>query len=900
MKKRIPLLIILWMTLSSLIAATPMRVVPLSASNRIPKDIKEVFMDNDGFIWYITDSGLYQDDGYHTTCYRADIHQPDLMKSNHITCLSEDTCGHIWIGTRRGAYVLDKHSYELQPVADAEVVDHVVNTLNATRNGKMWLSTNEYLLQYDARGKLLARYPINHKVQQLYEDSHGNIWRILWREGLARYDAVRDSFVTIEWPFAEHPAYMVEHRTTGSYWVSVWERGVLRYTPQADSLKQFVWQETLPPSDRKLFGLHPWLNGQYLCGNLEDGRLLLYEVTKTDTLRRLTDAEADQLIPCGARREYVHVKADADDCLWLTETDRGIQAVERHKGNGITHRHLGEATPVALITSSEGCWLQDGFTRKYHYWNMRDDALARLPNSDKIIAIQKARTRQGIYAARKYNDMARFYTENGQVRVESLFTYTLMESERVRTFHEDASNRFWLGTNRRLLHYDAHTSRLQPVEGVQGIVLSITSDRQGRIYAITEGRQMYRIAAEGQSPVRAFALHEDFSSLRTSPDGDVWGITQQGGIYLFSQESDHFVSFTDKMGLTGEAVVDMAFDRDGRIWLLYNDRLVIYDPDGKDEMPRFINATSPTLGMEALWSLHLDESGNMHVGGTKGIAMFDPARFAATGVQVPLHLTAMQTDGERHMVPLYKGTETLQLAASDDNVRLFFSTLKVMDAEMVRMAWRYQGQQAWALLPEGNNEIHLTGLGRGEHQIEVRATTPDGVWGTDSLELTVHRPWPWYFNRWARVFYFLIVCGLIVWGKKRTGNGMAAPQITESPQSASREDGNEVCETNESSIFLNQVTATIKAHLGDADYSIEDLSRDLCMSRASLHRKVKAASGITPTELMRTERLNRAAELLKEGKLNVNEVAYSVGFSTPGYFTQSFKKQFGVLPSEFR
>lgn len=99
---------------------------------------------------------------------------------------------------------------------------------------------------------------------------------------------------------------------------------------------------------------------------------------------------------------------------------------------------------------------------------------------------------------------------------------------------------------------------------------------------------------------------------------------------------------------------------------------------------------------------------------------------------------------------------------------------------------------------------------------------------------------------------------------------------------------------------MQQVQALIEKNLSNAEYSIEDLSRDMAMSRASLHRKVKAASGITPTELMRSRRLNRAAELLKEGHLNINEVAYSVGFSTPGYFTQLFKKQFGVLPSEYQ
>ena len=56
---------------------------------------------------------------------------------------------------------------------------------------------------------------------------------------------------------------------------------------------------------------------------------------------------------------------------------------------------------------------------------------------------------------------------------------------------------------------------------------------------------------------------------------------------------------------------------------------------------------------------------------------------------------------------------------------------------------------------------------------------------------------------------------------------------------------------------------------------------------------------MSPSEFVKSARLKRAAKLLSEGELNVVEVAYSVGFNTPSYFTKSFKKMFGVLPTEY-
>ena len=901
MKKRISLLIFFGMLMWTLVATAQMEVSSLSVDGRLPKDIKEVFVDSEGFLWYVTDGGLYQDDGYQTTCYRADIHRPNLMKSNHTTCLAEDAQGRIWIGTRRGAYMLDKRTYELAPVLDVEVVDHVVNTINVMSDGQLWLSTNEHLLRYDSCAHLVARYPISHKVQQLYEDSRGDIWRILWREGLARYDAVRDSFQTIGWPFAEHPAYMIEDRRTGSYWVSVWERGIVRYTPQTDTLSRFVWQgetrRASPVLERKLSSLYPWMDGQYLCGLQEGGRLQLFEVTMADSLRRIVGDEADSLIPCGVNQEYVHVKVDTDDRLWLTGLNSDVLTVNKQDVSVSGLRYMGKAIPVILIAEDEGCWLQDGFTRKYNYWRMSDGKLTRLPNSDKIIAVQQARFQSGIYAVRKYDDLVRFYMENGQVKTERMFTYSLSDDERVRTFYEDETGRFWLGTNKRLMSYDAVSATLLPVDGVQGLVLSITSDKQGRVYAITEGRKMFRIALNGK--VQTFTLREDFSRLTHSQTGDVWGVTQQGSVCLFDSTKDEFVPFTYELGLTGETIVDINFDVHNCLWLLYSNQLIVYNPHKRDEMPRFVSATSSMLDMESLWSLHRSKSGYMHVGGTKGIAVFDSTCLASTEVPVPLRLIAVCTGDVRRMVPFVDKTASeFRLDASDSDVQLFFSTLMPSGASQVRMAWRYRGQNRWVLLAEGENTIHLTDLKRGNHQIEVRATTPEGVWGTNSLEMNVRRPWPWYFSMWARFFYFLIACVLIAWGIVRLRRSIECQKRRVAMQQYDDTASVDRVPTEEER-FMQQVKELIEKNLANADYSVEDLSSDMAMSRASLHRKMKTISGQTPTELVRIHRLNRAAELLKQGRLNVNEVAYTVGFSTPSYFTQLFKKHFGVLPSEY-
>ena len=100
--------------------------------------------------------------------------------------------------------------------------------------------------------------------------------------------------------------------------------------------------------------------------------------------------------------------------------------------------------------------------------------------------------------------------------------------------------------------------------------------------------------------------------------------------------------------------------------------------------------------------------------------------------------------------------------------------------------------------------------------------------------------------------------------------------------------------------LILQVRALVEQHLEDGEYGVEQLAQDLCMERTGLYKKLTALTHTTPVAFIRSIRLHHAAVLLQEGRLSVNEIAERTGFSSPSYFTKCFKKEFGVLPSEYR
>ena len=88
--------------------------------------------------------------------------------------------------------------------------------------------------------------------------------------------------------------------------------------------------------------------------------------------------------------------------------------------------------------------------------------------------------------------------------------------------------------------------------------------------------------------------------------------------------------------------------------------------------------------------------------------------------------------------------------------------------------------------------------------------------------------------------------------------------------------------------------------MGNADMKMDDLGAQMLLSKVQLYRKVKAMTGKTPAELLKEMRLQRAYTLLQQTDKTISEVSAEVGFALPGYFSSCFKKQFGVLPTDFR
>ena len=100
--------------------------------------------------------------------------------------------------------------------------------------------------------------------------------------------------------------------------------------------------------------------------------------------------------------------------------------------------------------------------------------------------------------------------------------------------------------------------------------------------------------------------------------------------------------------------------------------------------------------------------------------------------------------------------------------------------------------------------------------------------------------------------------------------------------------------------FINEFTSLVETNISNEDFSVDDICKEIGISRVQLYRKVKALIGYNVNDYILTVRLQKTKFLLANEGLSISDVSFKVGFSSQAYFSTVFKSKFGSTPSEFK
>ncbi len=442
-----------------------------------------------------------------------------------------------------------------------------------------------------------------------------------------------------------------------------------------------------------------------------------------------------------------------------------------------------------------------------------------------------------------------------------------------------------------------------------------------------------------------------YNDVHIDSKGRAWAGTPDG-LRLFLPGNEHYTSIYTEDGLTNNFIHAITEDRNHRIWISTSHGISRLENTRK---PDSFHITSFQYEDGTLRDEYYNKNvrelsdGRLIFGGVGGFTVFHPDSVNDTGQHFKPLLVECLLHGNPLPIAPDGNTGKMQASApyvqnltfnhKQNHLSFVFSALNY--STPTHNAYRYRlthsDDSTWHVVQrhsEGGGNIDAKGnlhlsfalLPPGQYRLQVMASTQTDKWEGDITELSFEILAPWWRTTWAYLLYLIVItafAGLIIYlyireTKQRIRRKhkeeilllrirnliercdyyeRKKEEKVESPTTS--EEKTDTAPSLSDSLFISKAMALVEANLTTPGYSVEQLSKDLCMERTGLYKKLTALLDKSPSLFIRSIRLQRAAELIRQGEMSITEIADCVGFSSTGYMSKCFQEEYGCKPSEY-
>jgi AraC-like DNA-binding protein len=411
-------------------------------------------------------------------------------------------------------------------------------------------------------------------------------------------------------------------------------------------------------------------------------------------------------------------------------------------------------------------------------------------------------------------------------------------------------------------------------------------------------------APSGVTDINPFVTHLLASGL------ELWIGTDGGGVYVYHQAKHESRQLTTANGLPSNYVRSLIKGADGRIWIATDQGLSFVSPDN----PKTVVNANYCYGLKREYSrgaaLNLP-NGNIIFGTTMGAIVVHPEKVQSLNYTAKLNITGVVCAEDQESLQ----TEEVAQKLADGQLSLTYDqrTFEIL-FESVNMrnhfdiVYRYQvGDGEWSV-PFDEQYIRFVNMEPGEHHLTLQCVSRTNGTIIDTKMLTIIIAQPWWNTWWMWCIYIALVI-LAFFGAWRVyllhqkylrlsidhlQHTLPQPTYADATKETAAP-----AENLEAKNFVDKATQLILDNLSDSEFTIDQLCREMAMSRTLFYVKLKSYTGKSPQDFIRIIRLEGAASMLRNG-CNVADAAAMTGFDNPKYFSTVFKKYFGVSPSKYQ
>jgi len=392
----------------------------------------------------------------------------------------------------------------------------------------------------------------------------------------------------------------------------------------------------------------------------------------------------------------------------------------------------------------------------------------------------------------------------------------------------------------------------------------------------------------------------------------------KNGLIIRNKHNNTYLRLTCDNGLANEVIHGIVEDKEHNMWISteFGISRVIIEKGTK--VPSLENMTIQNFNNYNGLQCNLFNDGAILASGqfvlagsTNGVCTIRPKlvpkkqeKYEVTITELDLGHDSVCASVDTNVVYRYEYNES--------HIHVKYSTLNSSAITNMSYAYRLNSNKEWTFTH--STELIFSHLSPGNYVLEICLLSDTKDVCDKITRLKFYVCYPWWLTWWAITLYILIAiaAGIIFYQTKKKitvlKDNIAEMQrgillAMEKRQNERIRESimpSEVEVADEDMDFKNRVVKAIESHIDDCDFTVEQLSRELGMSRANLHRKLVAISGQGPLGVIRLVRMKRAKQLLEKSQLTIAEISYSVGINNPKNFSKYFKEEFGVTPTQYR
>ena len=788
------------------------KVNNLSTDDGLPTDnILYTFQDSYGFFWMASYEGLIRWDGYHYKRYFNSQHDSASLSGNIVYTILEDHKKRLWIGTIDGLNLFDREKDQFIRCNIGKATTKIpINDIRVDSQHQMWLGTSYGLCKYnydEGTAEWYVHDPTNPNslshdvIFSLSLDQNDNLWIGTFEGGVNKFTSSTNTFTRFL-HVPNDPSTICSNKIKsilsdeqGQVWIGSFDKGVSVLNSQGQLLRHYQYFATKDYNDQiqgdvsviyedknetiwlgiKGLLLHykekgseaflPFINTPYKSPGLdcvsvtamnEDSFGNLWFATQSHGLFQTNihknlfrHFHKEKETSKGLSHNVVtSLHEDGKGNIWIGTDGGGLTQFEPQKNKFTSYGTKDGLSSDAIMEIREdkngNLWLASwaGGIMKFNLATRKVQAFVNTPGDENSLILNNVKSilphDSLIWIGTHGEGISVYDTKNKRFidhRNNNVFPFNLKEPAWINHLFMDSRNRLWISTYGGLYLYEKDTLRhFTPSASVR----SLSSDF------------VNMVAEDGE--------------------GNIWVISESGGLDRFIEESGDFVRHTENHDLP-RTLKGITFGHDGKMWLSSNEGIVSFDI--KSETIRKYDQTDGLQGNSFFHkSILTARSGNLYFGGPNGMNAFHPdsVETRKTNFDFPVYLTNLYIydeiqNRENLESPLKKVlsfTDTLVLKPEQSFFSIGYAALNLYSPSKTRYAYKLEGLHDNWINNGFETKASFTHPGPGNYVFRLKYTDLNGVWHEAKTDLHIVILPPWWKTWWFKTLIILGSAGLVI------------------------------------------------------------------------------------------------------------------------------------------